>query len=254
MDILVIWHGEYGKRIFEHVRDFGAADWTVREWRPPKSFPPIIDDPDDFLPDVMAPADLILSLGEDPGVADLLPDVAKRAGAKAVIVAIDSEAWVPAGLAAQLAKRFEEMGIEAVFPKPLCSLNEETYGFRKKVPYESELISEFASRFGQPKVRLTIEDGAIAGVSVERDACCGCARYVAKGLKGVSVRDAEFEAGMLHHHYPCLATMGIDETEGDTLMHVSGRILKDEVAEQVKPHKAPGSKLRPSEEFEAPKE
>jgi len=31
--------------------------------------------------------------------------------------------------------------------------------------------------------------------------------YVARGLVGVSVDEAEFQAGMLHHHYPCLAEM-----------------------------------------------
>ncbi|MCX7683209.1 MAG: DUF166 domain-containing protein, partial [Anaerolineae bacterium] len=45
---------------------------------------------------------------------------------------------------------------------------------------------------------------------------------------------AEFQAGMLHHHYPCLAGMVKDPDFNDTLMHVSGHIIKDEVAEQVK--------------------
>jgi hypothetical protein len=31
--------------------------------------------------------------------------------------------------------------------------------------------------------------------------------------------------------------MGIDADYGDTLMHVSGNILRDEVAEQVRPYK-----------------
>jgi hypothetical protein len=31
--------------------------------------------------------------------------------------------------------------------------------------------------------------------------------------------------------------MGIDADFGDTLMHVSGNVLKDDVAEQVKPYR-----------------
>jgi hypothetical protein len=70
---------------------------------------------------------------------------------------------------------------------------------------------------------------------------------VAQGLVGVSADDAEQEAGLLHHHYPCLASMGIDADYGDTLMHISGNLLKDNVGAQVKPFKriqviAPGTR------------
>jgi hypothetical protein len=60
---------------------------------------------------------------------------------------------------------------------------------------------------------------------------------VALGLVGLSADDAEQEAGMLHHHFPCLASMGIDVDYGDTLMHISGNILKDNIGEQVRPFK-----------------
>jgi hypothetical protein len=64
---------------------------------------------------------------------------------------------------------------------------------------------------------------------------------------GVSVDQAEQEGGMLHHHYPCLASMGIDSDFSDTLMHVSGNIMRDEIGDQVKPFKsvdyiAPGTR------------
>ena len=77
----------------------------------------------------------------------------------------------------------------------------------------------------------------ITGAEVTRDAVCGCARYVAERLVGTSADDAEQEAGLQHHHYPCLASMGIDIDFGDTLMHVSGNVLKDNVGKQVKPFK-----------------
>lgn len=72
---------------------------------------------------------------------------------------------------------------------------------------------------------------------MQRDATCGCARFVPRGLAGVSVDEAQEKAGLLHHHYPCLASMGIDVDFDDTLMHVSGNIFKDEVGEQVKPYR-----------------
>jgi hypothetical protein len=54
---------------------------------------------------------------------------------------------------------------------------------------------------------------------------------------GISADEAEYKVGMLHHHYPCLASMGNDIDYSDTLMHVSGNIIKDNVGDQVKPFK-----------------
>ncbi|MCJ7725465.1 MAG: DUF166 domain-containing protein, partial [Acidimicrobiia bacterium] len=97
----------------------------------------------------------------------------------------------------------------------------------------------FARWFGMPDLRLSVDPGTrvITAASVSRDAVCGCARYVAERLVGVSSDDAEQEAGLLHHHYPCLASMGIDGDFDDTLMHVSGNVIRDNVAEQVKPYR-----------------
>jgi hypothetical protein len=72
---------------------------------------------------------------------------------------------------------------------------------------------------------------------VKRDTVCGCARYVAQKLIGVSVDEAEYEAGMAHHHFPCLASMGIDVDYSDTMLHVSGNIMKENIGDQVKPYK-----------------
>jgi len=77
----------------------------------------------------------------------------------------------------------------------------------------------------------------IKSAHVQRDAVCGCARHVANGLKGISVEMAEEKAGLLHHHYPCLASMGKDVDFDDTLMHISGNLLKDNIDTQVKPFK-----------------
>ena len=185
---------------------------------------------------------LILSFAEHKGVAELLPDIAQMTGAEAVLVAVDKEAWLPKGLARQLIGWLAEMDVACVTPTPLCSLTEQDYGlaFRQRIPYESAAISEFACHFGQPDLQVVVDPQTrtIAGVAVQRDAVCGCARYVAEQLVGVSVDEAEEKAGLLHHHYPCLASMmKIPDFNGDTLMHVSGRVLKDNVGEQVKPYK-----------------
>jgi hypothetical protein len=201
----------------------------------------VIDYPDEYVPDDLPPSDLVLSFPEASAVAELIPDVVKVTGASAVIASVDNEAWLPRGLARQLRGWLEKMDVVCVTPKPLCSLTETDYGMarRQRMPYEDPLISEFARYFGQPNLQLTVDPSSktITGVDVSRDAVCGCARYVAEKLVGVSADDAEQEAGLLHHHYPCLASMGIDVDFNDTLMHVSGNVLRDNVAAQVKPFK-----------------
>jgi len=239
--ILAIISGEYGQRHIDNVREHGPSDWTIDVWRAPSTFPLIIDYPEDYVPESLPPADLILSFGEHRGVAELLPEIAQMTGARAVIAAVDSEAWLPRGLARQLRGWLEKMGVAVVTPKPLCSLSETHYSIarRQRIEYHEPLIAEFARYFGQPELTLTMdpETRCITGAQTKRDAVCGCARYVAQGLVGISADEAEEKAGLLHHHFPCLASMGIDTDYGDTLMHISGNLLRDNVAEQVKPHK-----------------
>lgn len=241
MRILAIISGDYGRRHVDNIRENGPKDWQIEVWRAPAALPPVIDYPEDYLPAESPPSDLILSFAEHKGVGELLPDIAQMTGAQAVIVAVDNEAWLPRGLARQVREWLEEIGVACATPKPLCTLTETDYAIarRQLLPVDHPLIAEFARQFGRPRLAITVdpESRVIQTVQVERDAVCGCARNVAKRLVGVSADDAGEQAGLLHHHYPCLATMGEDIDYGDTLMHVSGNLLKDQVNEQVHPHR-----------------
>lgn len=240
MRILAIFNGDYGQRHIDNVQMHAPPTWQIEIWPAPTYFPLVIDYPEDFLPDHLPAADLILSFAEHKGVAELLPDIARLTGAAAVLAAIDNEAWLPRGLARQLRGWLSDIGVACVTPKPLCSLTETTYrlGRRQLISYDNPFIAEFARFFGQPELRLRIDPAArvVAGVEVVRDAVCGCARYAAVGLVGAAVDEAAEKAGLLHHHFPCLASMGIDPEYGDTLMHVSGNVIKDNVAAAVKPY------------------
>jgi hypothetical protein len=244
MRILAIISGDYGRRHVDNLRAHGPEDWQIEVWRAPAVLPPIVDYPEDHLPEHLPASDLILSFAELKGVAELLPDIARMTGAKAVIVAVDNEAWLPRGLARQLRRWLGDIGVACATPKPLCSLTEDRYSVarRQEIEYAGEdggaaLIAAFARHFGRPELSLTLdpETRVITAAEVHRDAVCGCARHVAQGLVGVSADEAVQAAGLLHHHYPCLASMVKDPAFGDTLMHVSGNILKDDVAAQVKP-------------------
>jgi len=240
MRILAVVSGEYGLRHVDNIRRHGPATWQIEAWQAPAVLPPVIDYPEDYLPESLPPADLVLAFGEHRGVAELIPDVARMTGARAVIAPVDREEWLPRGLARQLRGWLADIDVACVTPKPLCSLTETHYNLRRhRVEYDDPLIAEFARSFGRPEFHITVDPGGrtIAIAEVVRDACCGCARHVAQGLVGVSVDDAEQQAGLLHHHYPCLASMGVDPDYHDTLMHVSGNILKEQVGEQIKPYR-----------------
>ncbi len=241
MRILAVYSGEYGLRHIANIRAHAPAPWEVSVWQAPLILPPVIDYPEDYLPTALPACDLLISFAEHRGVAELLPDIARMTGAQAVIAAVDNETWLPRGLARQLRGWLAQMEVTCVTPKPLCSLTPTRFslGRREHVEYTDPLIAEFAHYFGQPRLQLSIDPASrtITAVVVDRDAVCGCARFVAEGLLGVTADQAEEQAGMLHHHFPCLASMGIDSDFGDTLMHVSGNLLRDNVAAQVRPFK-----------------
>lgn len=223
----------------DNIRSHGPAEWTIETWQAPAVLPPVIDYPEEYLPDHFVSTDLILSFAEHKGVAELLPDIAALSGAKAVIAAIDNEAWLPRGLARQLRGWLEAMDVAVATPKPLCALTETQYWIARRVKFEitSPLIAEFARHFGRPELVISTDPDSrrITAVDVKRDTVCGCARFVAQGLVGISADDASEKAGLLHHHFPCLASMGKDQDYNDTLMHVSGNLLKDDVEKQVRP-------------------
>jgi hypothetical protein len=241
MRILSIISGQYGQRHVDNIRAHGPKEWEINTWQAPAVLPPIVDYPEDHMPESLPQADLILSFAELKGVAELLPEIAKMTGAKAVIASVDNETWLPRGLAKQLRGWLERIDVACATPKPLCSLTETHFGItrRQKEEHNSPLIAEFAKYFGKPKLNLTVDPKGryVTAATVKRDAVCGCTRFTAEGLVGLSVEEAEEKAGLLHHHYPCMASMGKDVDFGDTLMHVSGNLMKETVSEQIKPYK-----------------
>jgi hypothetical protein len=242
MKILAIISGEYGQRHVDNIRKNGPSSWIVDTWRAPSILPPVIDYPEDYLPQVLPASDLICSFAEHKGIAELLPEIAQMTGAKSVLVAVDNETWLPKGLARQLHGWLERIQVTCVTPKPLCSLTEIDYGVTRKErkTYSDPRISEFAQYFGKPELTIEVDPHSrtVVSAQVKRDAVCGCAGYVADGMVGLSADEAEEKAGLLHHHFPCLASMTkLDDFNHDTLMHESGNVLKDNIHEQVKPYK-----------------
>ncbi|MBN1955596.1 MAG: hypothetical protein JW900_11175 [Anaerolineae bacterium] len=235
MHIFALIQGRYGQRVVENIRNHGPQGWAIESWRPP-DLPAVLDDPEYYLPPRVPPSDLILSLGESPSAAQLLPDIARRAGAHAAIAPVDHSAWLPEGLIRQLQECLGRMGIAAAFPRPFCSLTEDGYNLRhQRVAYANPWISEFARHFGRPVFRVSCQDDTIQEVVIERDSACGCARFVADRLVGTPVSEAVFQAGMFHHHYPCLAGVAQERSLGDSLLHLAGQLTRQAVEVEIAP-------------------
>lgn len=237
MKILAIREGKYGDRIINNIKERGPEDWSISTWTPPKIIEPVIDEPENYLPESFEEADLILKLGEHSQPAQILPDIAEMTGAKGIIVSADFTHWIPDGLQNQLRKQLDKMGVKIVFPKPLCSLTEESAGFKESYsPYTSEIIKEFARHFGWPKMSVDLDDeGYIREVKVLRGAPCGSTEYTVPKVIGMHKDEATPKAGLMCLHYPCLASMKFEQKEDgiDTIMHTAGKVFNEGLDEAL---------------------
>lgn len=225
--ILAVVQGEYGERIAKHIAENGPDKWEVNMITLETDLPQMIDDPEEYLPSDLPKADLLLAMQEDSSAAQLIVYIARIAGVRGVIAPIDNSEWLPEGMKNQLERELKEMGVETVFPRPFCVLEE----------IGSPLIDQFARCFGRPKLELKWENDKVTQVDVLVDAACGSAKFVAKELIGKSIDDAVEKAGLAHHHYPCLASMKVEKDLEDTLMHVSGLQIKKAVDKILAPER-----------------
>lgn len=226
MRILALVQGHFGERKVEVWKEKGPKDWAVEVLRLRGPFPLVVEDVNEFVPSEVPLADLVVNLAEEAGVLEVIPEVVRRAKAKALLVPVDNRAWVPPGLVKQVQKALGKEGVEVVSPIPFCSL--------KESDSPNPLVREFAKYFGLPELELEMEGEKIVGGTVMRSAPCGSTYFVLENLKGERVQDAEEKAGLLHHNYPCLATMTIDWQFRDTLMHRAGYFVKEAVKKALK--------------------
>lgn len=226
MRVLITIQGNYGQRMVASIKQHCPSDWEINSYAFSGNLPSIVDDSDEFLPRELPAADLLISLGEHPAVAQMIPDMVERSGASAVIAPADDRTWLPPGLARQIQRKLESKGVEMVYPVPFCTLTEKDS--------QNSYIREFARYFGRPEVKIEFDRDRIKKVIVIKEAPCGSTWYVADGLVDVWERDAVEKAGLLHHQYPCLATMVMDQEFEDTLMHRAGLMTKLAVEKAIK--------------------
>jgi hypothetical protein len=238
MNILAIVSGEFGHRNVRNIQANAPDGWSIEVWQAPPALPQMIDYPEDHIPDTFPQVDLILSFAELSGVAELLPEIAKMSGAKAVIVAVNNETWLPTGLGHQLRGWLKDIDVVCATPRPLCSLTESDFGVTRqdRIKFESPEIAEFARHFGKPDLKIVVdgETNTIQSADVIRDAVCGNTRHVAQQIIGLSTDEVLDKANLLHKHFPCLTTMTkLDDFDHETLMHESGHQLTENIRAQL---------------------
>ncbi len=237
MKILAFVHDHYGTRIVDNISSRAPSSWQVDSITAPRSLPPIVDEPLEFLSSELPQADLILHLAETARAAQLLPGLVFLTKAQVVIAPVDSEAWLPSGLRLQLKRELAEQGVEIHFPKPFCSLNEAMWLDETRDARPHPMLQEFALYFGRPQLEIVLgEDGeTIYEIIVERGAPRGSSHYAANRIAGLKMGEAIPQGGLICLHYPCLASMQPKTTDQgvETLMHTSGIIFNESLSRAI---------------------
>lgn len=216
MRIYVLSSGKYGSRVVNNLAEHGMASNIVGMEEFPEDLPLFIDDFSEYVPKNLPAADLILAVGLSGDINMIIPEVSMKTGAKSAIIPIYGPEQMPLGLQQEIIESAPDVRI--VFPKPFCSLE----------PVGDAPIDEFASHFGKP-VLFIKSDKFIKKVEVLRGAPCGSTNYIAKGLWSLPVGDAEHEATLKLHNYPCNASTDNDPAFGDTSMHLASYQIKEAV-------------------------
>lgn len=217
LSICALVQGWYGQRIISNLKKRAPNNWVINVYEFPRELPIFIEEPKELIPSQVSHCDLILSLGEHPTIAALLPDLAEITGAKAVIAPIDNPSWVPPGIRRQVSKELERKDVAFAFPKPFCSLDVNT---------GNKFIDDFAKRFGKPELRITLKDAVIESIDISRGSPCGATHSLAEKLFGEKKSKAATNASLFVQTYPCLASRMKDPEFGKSIIHVAAYITK----------------------------
>ena len=196
----------------------------LAEYQLPDRLPLMLDDPAEFIPPQLGAAEVILAVHLHPEILVEIPHAVNGKATRALIAPIEDPTWIKPGLQRQVEAACERAGIECAFPKPCCSLEPRT-----------PVISEFSEVFGmgRPIIKLRTEGDIVVEAEVVRGSPCGLTDFVAQNLVGKKVAEAVEAAKVLHHSYPCLASMAMAPELNDTLMHESLRILLEATKEAL---------------------
>ncbi|MBA7504086.1 hypothetical protein ES706_02711 [subsurface metagenome] len=237
--IYVIYRGPYGEQIINNLAKKGFANKivnvyelkpeTIEEEYPSETnlWAKVWENPDKYVPKSLPleKCDLLLVLGLHPKLGDLVPPIAKKLDAKAVLYPICDRDMDPEAKKT-VQDELEAKGIHVEFPEPFCTLEKS----------ENEFINEFAKNFGRPKFGIKLDENkkTMKEVKVIRDSPGGTATCTSQKLVNFSYEDKEALMKKIYdeHHNEgaenyCLAEM--DPLY--PLMQEASDLLKDAICE-----------------------
>lgn len=237
----IVYRGPFGQQIVNNLAEKGLAGNIVylyeltlkkiEQEHPSETgiLSKIWEYPERYVPKSMpsGSCDLLLVLGIHPKLGDLVPKIAERLKAKAVLYPIDDQEHVPEAMKT-IKDDLETKGIHCVFPEPFCLIEEEEG--------ENDLVNYFAKHFGKPRFSIRLDTGkkAIKEIKVVRDTPCGSASCVAEKLLSTSYEDEESFAKKIFDEHNnegnknyCLASMDPIKP----LMQEAGDILRESIYE-----------------------
>lgn len=174
-----------------------------------------VDDPQKYLPSKIPPHDVTVVINVHEDLLINIPQAVHKAGSKALIVPLEHPNWASKWVRRETNVVCDHLGMESVFPKPFCSLEEGGH------PVIDEFIRYF--RIGKPKMRFEVTGGKIKKATTLISAPCGATHYVAYNLRGKKIDEKLSELlAKYWHSYPCVASMEMDYEIGDTILHKGG--------------------------------
>ena len=237
MRILAAVQGPFGLRMAENIQRQAPSHWNVSVWRAPPLMPPERESLHRLLPKRLPAADLLLGLAESSQMPHLLPEMVIRSGARALLVPVENQRWLPRRVVEELGETMAGMGVAAAFPKPFCSLTMRTYSEASwREEYQDAHIAEFARYFGRPELRVLFDESMqITRCDVRRDVACGFAHVLAEALVGVGLEEAEERACALLRQHACPDGSAIDLDYQAPLSHIAESIVREAVRREVAP-------------------
>ena len=209
-----------------------------------ENIPDFLEDPEQYLPKNLPQVDFLLVIGIHQDLLSVLPQYAQKNNVKAVIIPIENPKWIPPGLQVQVLRNFEDLNVEAAFPKPFCALSRDLNEYNKEsfnITTNRAFINEFIEHYkiGEPIVSILLnEDGkSIKDVCVLQSAPCGSTYFIVQQLKSKYVSNGELSLNerisKAHHSYPCNASMDQDSILKDSILHVGGYIVRNAIRKEL---------------------
>lgn len=246
MHIYVIYGDDFGERVVGNLMNFSTFCTSCGETcgncrleygsfssdivgadRIPANLPTFIEETEKYFPKNPPKCEIIIAVGLHQDLLASIPILVEKTQAKGVIVPLEEAEWCPTGLQKQVEEELNSMGVAHAFPKPFCTLEESGH---------NTIIDEFIKRYkvGKPIVEVTVNDDIITKTKVIRSAPCGSTWYVMRQIEKRNIMNGLNERiSEAHHSYPCTASMQVDKTLGDTILHVAGYTIRGAVQDAI---------------------